>query len=277
MKREICSLAFARAVCAEFVAMLIFVFIGLGSALHWKASVPAILQISLAFGLAIATLVQSLGHVSGAHINPAVTVAFLISSHISILRAFFYIIAQVLGAIVGAGILYAVAPTDVRGKLAVNTLSNNTTSGQGVTVELLLTFQLVLCIFASTDGRRNDSIGSPSLSIGLSVAVGHLLGIYFTGCSMNPARSFGPSVIIRDFKDHWVFWVGPLVGAILASLFYNYVLFPYQWSLKERLAILKGTYEPEEEMWERKSENKQSVELYSAQALPKNAEKLEKF
>nr|XP_033795678.1 aquaporin-5-like [Geotrypetes seraphini] len=273
MKREICSLAFARAVCAEFVAMLIFVFVGLGSALDWKSAVPVILQISLAFGLAIATLVQSLGHVSGAHINPAVTVAFLISSQISILRAFFYIIAQIMGAIAGAGILYAVAPAEVRGKLAVNSLSNNTSCGQGVIVEMLLTFQLVLCIFASTDGRRNDSIGAPSISIGLSVALGHLLGIYFTGCSMNPARSLGPSVITTNFKDQWVFWVGPLLGALLASLFYNYLLFPYQWSLKERLAILKGTYEPEEETWEHKSDSKQSVELYSAQPLPKNSEK----
>ncbi|XP_029450882.1 aquaporin-5-like isoform X1 [Rhinatrema bivittatum] len=274
MRREICTLAFARAVFAEFLAMLIFVFLGLGSALEWKSAVPVILQISLAFGLAIGTLVQSLGHVSGAHINPAVTVAFLVSSHISIMRAVFYIVAQIVGAIAGAGILYAVAPVDVRGKLAVNSLSNNTTSGQAIVVELLITFQLVLCIFASTDGRRNDNVGSPALSIGLSVALGHLIGIYFTGCSMNPARSLGPSVITRNFKDHWIFWVGPLIGAILASLFYNYLLFPYQRSLKERIAILKGTYEPEEEVWEHKQENKtQSVELYSAQPLPKNSEK----
>ncbi|PIO36946.1 hypothetical protein AB205_0219280, partial [Aquarana catesbeiana] len=205
MRNEFCSLAFARAVFAEFLATLIFVFFGIGSALKWgelnpNEPGPNVLQISLAFGLAIGTLVQTFGHVSGAHINPAVTVAFLLGSHISILRALFYIIAQLVGAIAGAGIIYAVAPTKVHGNLAINEV-NSGNSGLALVVELLLTFQLVLCIFASTDDRRTDNVGSPALSIGLSVTLGHLLGIYFTGCSMNPARSLGPAAITGIFKD----------------------------------------------------------------------------
>uniref|UniRef100_A0A8C5LQ19 Aquaporin-2 n=1 Tax=Leptobrachium leishanense TaxID=445787 RepID=A0A8C5LQ19_9ANUR len=273
MRNEICSLAFVRAVFSEFLATLIFVFLGLGSALSWPSSLPGVLQISLAFGLAIGTLVQALGHVSGAHINPAVTVAFLVGSQISILRAFFYIIAQLVGAIAGAGILYGVTPSDVRGNLAINSVLNGT-AGQCFAVELILTFQLVLCIFASTDSRRNDNLGSPALSIGLSVTLGHLLGIYFTGCSMNPARSLGPAAITGMFTYHWVFWIGPLAGGILASVIYNLVLFPHNKSLSDRIAILKGTYEPEEESWENRQENKrQSVELYSAHTLPKVVEK----
>ncbi|KAM4702338.1 aquaporin-5-like [Discoglossus pictus] len=273
MRNEICSLAFARAVFAEFLATLLFVFLGLGSALNWSSSLPSILQISLAFGLAIGTFVQTFGHVSGAHINPAVTVAFLIGSHISLLRSVFYIIAQLVGAIAGAGILYGVAPPAVRGNLAINMVANGT-QGQALAVELILTFQLVLCIFASTDSRRNDNLGAPAISIGLSVALGHLLGIYFTGCSMNPARSLGPAAITGLFKDHWIFWIGPLVGGILASLFYNYILFPHNKSVSDRIAILKGTYEPDEETWENKQETKrQSVELYSAHSLPKIPEK----
>ncbi|XP_063300901.1 aquaporin-5-like [Pelobates fuscus] len=273
MRNEICSLAFLRAVFAEFLATLIFVFLGLGSALNWLPSLPSVLQIAFAFGLAIGTLVQALGHVSGAHINPAVTISFLVGSHISILRAFFYIIAQLVGAIAGAGILYGVTPSDVRGNLAINGV-NNGTPGQCFAVELILTFQLVLCIFASTDGRRNDNLGSPALSIGLSVTLGHLLGIYFTGCSMNPARSLGPAAITGIFAYHWVFWIGPIVGGILASVVYNIILFPYDKSFSDRLAILKGTYEPEDESWENKQENKRhSVELYSAQPLPKAVEK----
>ncbi|EOA93548.1 Aquaporin-2, partial [Anas platyrhynchos] len=129
-------------------------------------------------------------------------------------------------------------------------LHNETTTGQAVTVELFLTFQLVLCIFASTDERREDNLGSPALSIGLSVTVGHLLGIRYTGCSMNPARSFAPAVIVGDFSDHWVFWVGPLIGAAAASILYNYILFPQSKTFSERLAIFKGL-EPEEDWAER--------------------------
>ncbi|XP_053313724.1 aquaporin-5-like [Spea bombifrons] len=273
MRNEIFSLGFFRAVFAEFLATLIFVFLGLGSALHWQPSLPGILQISLAFGLAIGTLVQALGHVSGAHINPAVTVAFLVGSHISILRSLFYIIAQLVGAIAGAGILHAVVPSNIRGNLSINAISNGT-PGQAFAVEIVLTFQLVLCIFASTDSRRTDNVGSPAISIGLSVTLGHLLGIYFTGCSMNPARSLGPAAITGIFDYHWVFWFGPLIGGILASIIYNIVLFPHNKSLSDRIAILKGTYEPEEETWENRQEHKrQSVELYSANPLPKVTEK----
>ncbi|KFW00921.1 Aquaporin-2, partial [Fulmarus glacialis] len=277
---ELRSVAFTRAVFAEFLATLVFILFGLGSALNWpSASSPSILQIALAFGLAIGTLVQALGHISGAHINPAVTVACLIGSQVSFLRAVFYVVAQLLGAVVGAAILHEITPADSREGLAINKLHNGTTTGQAVTVELFLTFQLVLCIFASTDERREDNLGSPALSIGLSVAVGHLLGIRYTGCSMNPARSFAPAVIVGDFS--WflltqflsfcfpqVFWVGPLVGAAAASIIYNYILFPQAKTFSERLAIFKG-FEPEEDWAEREVRRRQSVELHSPQTLPR--------
>ncbi|NXK75548.1 AQP2 protein, partial [Amazona guildingii] len=277
---ELRSIAFTRAVLAEFLATLVFILFGLGSALNWpSASSPSILQIALAFGLAIGTLVQALGHISGAHINPAVTVACLIGSQVSFLRAVFYVVAQLLGAVVGAAILHEITPADSREGLAINKLHNETTTGQAVTVELFLTFQLVLCIFASTDERREDNLGSPALSIGLSVAVGHLLGIRYTGCSMNPARSFAPAVIVGDFNWvlltqllpfplHQVFWVGPLVGAAAASIIYNYILFPQAKTFSERLAIFKG-FEPEEDWAEREVRRRQSVELHSPQSLPR--------
>uniref|UniRef100_A0A8C3KM48 Aquaporin-5 n=1 Tax=Calidris pygmaea TaxID=425635 RepID=A0A8C3KM48_9CHAR len=141
-------------------------------------------------------------------------------------------------------------------------LNNNTTPGQALVVEIILTFQLAACIFASTDNRRNGNVGSPALSIGLSVALGHLVGIYFTGCSMNPARSFGPAVIVRKFSPaHWVFWVGPILGACLAALLYFYILVPYCMNMSDRVAIVKGTYESEEEWEERREERKKSMEL----------------
>ncbi|KGL73144.1 Aquaporin-5, partial [Tinamus guttatus] len=254
---EILTLAFARAVSVEFIATLIFVFIGLGSALKWPSALPSILQISLAFGLAIGTMVQAFGHISGAHINPAVTIAFFVGNQISFLRT-----KKMVGAIAGAGILYGVTPANTRGNLAINALNNNTSPGQALVVEMILTFQLAICIFASTDNRRSGGVGSPALSIGLSVALGHLIGIYFTGCSMNPARSFGPAVIMRRFSPaHWVFWVGPILGACLAALLYFYVLVPYCMSMSDRMAIVKGTYESEEEWEEQREERKKSMEL----------------
>uniref|UniRef100_A0A670KI55 Aquaporin-2 n=1 Tax=Podarcis muralis TaxID=64176 RepID=A0A670KI55_PODMU len=236
---ELRSVAFTRAVLAEFLATLLFIFFGLGAALNWPVSPPNVLQISLAFGLAIATLVQAVGHVSGAHINPAVTVACLVGSQVSFLRAIFYVMAQILGAVTGAALLHQITPPHIRGSLSINRVIWPD-PGQAVTMELFLTFQLVLCIFASTDDRRGDNLGSPALSIGFSVVLGHLLGIYYTGCSMNPARSFGPAVIVGEFDNHWVFWLGPMAGAVVASLLYHYALFPHAKTLSERLAIFKG-------------------------------------
>lgn len=141
-------------------------------------------------------------------------------------------------------------------------LNNNTTAGQAVVAEMILTFQLALCVFSSTDSRRTSPVGSPALSIGLSVTLGHLVGIYFTGCSMNPARSFGPSVIMNRFSSaHWVFWVGPIVGAAVAAIIYFYLLFPHSLSLSDRAAILKGTYEPDEDWEESQEERKKTMEL----------------
>ncbi|XP_059538800.1 aquaporin-5 [Myotis daubentonii] len=262
MKKEVCSVAFVKAVFAEFLATLIFVFFGLGSALQWPSALPSILQISLAFGLAIGTLAQALGPVSGGHINPAITLALLVGNQISLLRAVFYVVAQLVGAIAGAGILYGLAPLNARGSLAINALNSNTTPGQAMVVELILTFQLALCVFSSTDSRRTSPVGSPALSIGLSVTLGHLVGIYFTGCSMNPARSFGPAVVMNRFSSaHWVFWVGPILGAALAAILYFYLLFPNSLSLSERVAVVKGTYEPEEDWEEQREERKKTMEL----------------
>nr|XP_025040235.1 aquaporin-2 [Pelodiscus sinensis] len=246
---ELRSAAFARAVFAEFLATLLFIFFGLGSALSWPPAPPDALQVSLAFGLAVATLVQAVGHVSGAHLNPAVTVACLLGSHLSFLRAVFYVAAQLLGAVAGAALLHELPPPSLRGQLAINRVRRPPTRGD-------------------EQEWGAASLGSPALSIGLSVAVGHLLGIHYTGCSMNPARSFAPSVIEGDFSAHWVFWVGPLAGAAVASLIYNYILFPHAKTLSERLAILKGV-EPEEDWEERDIRRRQSMELHSPQTLPR--------
>lgn len=116
------SPSFWRAVFAEFFGTVFYVFFGLGASLRWAAGPLNVLHVALAFGLALATLVQALGHVSGAHVNPAVTFAFLLGSQLSLLRALFYMTAQVLGAVAGAAVLYGVTPAPIRGNLGLNTV-----------------------------------------------------------------------------------------------------------------------------------------------------------
>ncbi|KAG9491534.1 lens fiber major intrinsic protein [Eleutherodactylus coqui] len=244
---EFRSFSFWRAVFAEFFATMFYVFFGLGASLKWAAGPANVLLIALAFGLILATMVQSVGHVSGAHINPAVTFAFLIGSQMSLFRAIFYIAAQLLGAVAGAAVLYGVTPTAIRGNLALNTLHPGVSLGQATTVEIFLTLQFVLCIFATYDERRNGRLGSVSLAIGFSLTLGHLFGLYYTGAGMNPARSFAPAVLTRNFTNHWVYWVGPIIGGALGGLVYDFILFPRMRGLSERLSILKGARPAEPE------------------------------
>ncbi|KAL0966246.1 hypothetical protein UPYG_G00292860 [Umbra pygmaea] len=226
MMGELRSWTFWRAVLAELIGMILFIFIGISSAIgNTNNSKPdQEVKVALAFGLAIATLAQSLGHISGAHLNPAITLGLLVSSQISLFKALFYILAQMLGAVLASALVYGVKPRNIDA-LGVNHL-NNISQGQGFGIEFLATFQLVLCVIAVTDKRRSDVTGSAPLAIGLSVGLGHLAAISFTGCGINPARSFGPAVIFKDFVDHWVYWLGPMCGGVAAALIYDFFLYP---------------------------------------------------
>ncbi|KAL8163680.1 UNVERIFIED_CONTAM: Aquaporin-6 [Gekko kuhli] len=121
MWKELCSVSFYRAAFTEFLVTAIYVFFGVGSTLRWPVNTPSILQISITFNLAAATAVQIAWHASGAHVNPAVTVAFLFGSRISLAKAACYVVAQLAGGIAGAAILYAVTPGSIRGNLGINT------------------------------------------------------------------------------------------------------------------------------------------------------------
>ncbi|XP_029444211.1 aquaporin-1 [Rhinatrema bivittatum] len=246
MASEIKKKAFWRAVVAEFLAMIVFVFISIGSALGFQFPIIANstvtstqdnVKVSLAFGLAIATMAQSVGHVSGAHLNPAVTLGCLFSCQISVLKAVMYTVAQCLGAVVAAAILQGVTSSLIPNSLGLNALAPGINSGQGLGIEIIVTFQLVLCVLATTDRRRNDVTGSAPLAIGLSVALGHLIAIDYTGCGMNPARSFGSAVVARNFTHHWIFWVGPMLGGAAAALIYDFILFPRTSELTDRVKV----------------------------------------
>ncbi|XP_062979273.1 aquaporin-1 [Elgaria multicarinata webbii] len=245
MASEFKKKIFWRAVVAEFFAMILFIFISIGSALGFKFSVPLNstvepgqdnVKVSLAFGLAIATMAQSVGHISGAHLNPAVTLGLLLSCQISILRAIMYIVAQCLGAVVATAILLGVTSSRST-TLGLNELADGINPGQGLGIEIIATLQLVLCVLATTDRRRNDVSGSGPLAIGLSVALGHLLAIDYTGCGINPARSFGSALIYNNFTNHWIFWVGPIIGGAAAALIYDFILAPRCGDVTDRMKV----------------------------------------
>ncbi|XP_038069726.1 aquaporin-like [Patiria miniata] len=221
MSKEIRTAAFWRACLAEFIGTLFFVFLGLGSTVTTAAD---LVRISLAFGLAIATMVHCTAHISGGHLNPAVTIGFWVTHAITPLRAILYIVAQVLGGIAGAGILSGLAAPGWNG--------GPTKPGPGVMnyqafiLEIFLTFQLVFTVFSTVDPDRKGFTGSGPLAIGLAVALGHFAGIELSGASMNPARSIASGFVSGDWTAHWVYWVGPLLGGILAAGIYDIILAP---------------------------------------------------
>ncbi|KAL3988610.1 DNA excision repair protein ERCC-4 [Sarotherodon galilaeus] len=126
----------------------------------------------------------------------------------------------------------------------------------GFAIEFFATLQLVLCIIAVTDKRRTDVTGSAPLAIGLSVGLGHLTAISFTGCGINPARSFGPALILGKMKNHWVYWLAPMCGGIAASLIYDFLLYPQTRNFRSRIGIL--VHGPQEEYVERIGEENNS-------------------
>ncbi|XP_030607170.1 aquaporin-1-like [Archocentrus centrarchus] len=234
---EIKLWSFWRAVLAECLGMIIFIFVGLSAAVGDPndSSPDHEIKVAFAFGLAFATLGECIGHISGAHLNPAITLGLVTSCHISLLQALFYMLAQMLGAVVGSAIVYGVRP-EYNDSLGVNKL-NGISPAQGFGMEFMLTLQLVLCMVAVCDKRRNAGRFAP-LVTGFAVTLGHLAGISYTGCGINPARSFGPAIIQKSFVDHWVYWAGPLSAGVVAALLYNYVLAPSDESFREKARIL---------------------------------------
>jgi aquaporin related protein len=215
-----------KALLAEFLGTLVLVFVGCGSCLKWDPEHPdpSIVQIALAFGITVATMAQAIGHISGCHINPAVTTGMLVAAKMKPIKAGLYIIFQCLGGLAGAAVLKAVTPDTVQNLgLGMTVPSENPAIGvsQALGVELVITFVLVLTVFGVCDGNRDDIKGSAPLAIGLSITACHLAAIKFTGSSMNPARTFGPAVITGIWKEHWLYWMGPCAGGAIAGLLYR--------------------------------------------------------
>jgi MIP family channel proteins len=204
---------------AEAIGTFILVFAGTGAVMVNEISKGAITHvgISFVFGAIVAALIYAMGHLSGAHFNPAVTLAFWTSGFFPKHRVLPYIIAQSLGAIAASALLIMSL-----GRVANlgATLPLNGNWLQSLVLETVLTFILMLVIFGSGLDRRAH-IGFAGLAIGLTVGVEAAFMGPITGASMNPARSFGPALVGAIWQYHWVYWVGPILGAQLAVIVYR--------------------------------------------------------
>ena len=165
-------------------------------------------------------LVWATGHISGGHINPAVTIAAFVTRKISLLKGSLYVIAQVSGAICGAFLLKAVIPDNLEGGLGAHALGNVDEAAIGFLVEVILTFFLVFVIFATAMDKRGPGNVAP-FAIGMTVILDHFIGVPLTGASMNPARTLGPAWAAGQWADHWLYWAGPIAGGIIAALVYE--------------------------------------------------------
>ncbi len=214
---------------AEMIGTLVLVLMGCGSAVL-AGSYIGFVGISFAFGLAVLAMVYAIGGISGCHINPAISISMLAAGKISVKDAVMYVIAQCVGATIGAALLYSIAVGNSTYSLSVNGLGQNgfdAASPAGFsmisafTAEVLLTFIFLLVIHGSTSEKAPK--GFAGISIGLSLVLIHLVGIPITGTSVNPARSLGPAVIVglvdsTALSQLWLFWAAPIVGALLAAV-----------------------------------------------------------
>jgi len=211
---------------AETIGTMVLVFMGCGSAMVLGVDATGgHLAVALAFGLSIVAMAYVIGNVSGCHINPAVSLGALLDKRISLGDFCGYVISQVIGAIAGAALLFALVNafgiTDLTGGLGSNGVGNAGGIGGGLVVEIILTFIFVLLILGVTADKSKGSVAG--IVIGLTLTFVHIVGIPLTGTSVNPARSIGPAIFAggQALADVWVFVVGPLVGAALAAFVYQ--------------------------------------------------------
>jgi aquaporin Z len=221
----------SKRVLAEFVGTFWLVFGGCGSAVL-AAAFPdlgiGLLGVSLAFGLTVLTMAYAIGHISGCHLNPAVTVGLVVGKRFPTSEFASYVVAQLLGALAAAAVLYVIASGkagfDVTAGFASNGYGEHSPGGYTMmaafTAETVLTFIFLIVILGSTDPRA--PAGFAPIAIGLCLTLIHLISIPVTNTSVNPARSLGPAVFVGGWalQQLWLFWVAPVLGAAIAGMIY---------------------------------------------------------
>lgn len=228
------QVSLSKRASAEFIGTFWLVFGGCGSAVL-AAAIPGVgigyAGVSLAFGLTVLTMAYAIGHISGCHLNPAVSVGLVVGKRFPASELLPYIVAQVLGAIAGAGILYVIARGkpgfDVYGGFASNGYDMHSPGGYSLLAcfiaEAVLTYFFLMIILGSTDSRA--PAGFAPIAIGLGLTLIHLISIPVTNTSVNPARSTGPAVYVGGWalSQLWLFWVAPILGAVIAGVVYPLV------------------------------------------------------
>ena len=203
---------------AEFVGAFTLIFIGGGAGIISHSDIVAI---ALANGLAIGIMVTNLGHISGGHFNPAITLGFVVTRRITPALAAVYWFSQLLGAVCAAFILRYLFT-----QLAVKFLAApvpHTTDGKALLLEAIMTFFLVWAVWATAVDPRGAFKAIAGLAIGLTISIDVFVGGPVTGAAMNPARAFGPELAGNVWTGWWIYWIGPIAGALVASLVYEYL------------------------------------------------------
>jgi aquaporin Z len=223
-----------KRVAAEVVGTFWLVFGGCGSAVL-SAAFPQVgiglLGVSLAFGLTVLTMAYAIGHVSGCHLNPAVSVGLTVAGRFPVKDLGPYLMGQIIGGVIGAGVLYLIASGkdgfSLSGGLASNGYGEHSPGGyslvSALVAEIVLTFAFLFIILGSTDKRA--PAGFAPIAIGLGLTLIHLIGIPVTNLSVNPARSTGPAVFVGGWalQQLWLFWIAPIAGAAIAGVVYPLV------------------------------------------------------
>jgi MIP family channel proteins len=212
---------------AEFIGAFALTFFGAGAIcadqfLHGAGS-PGLFGIAAAHGLAIAIMVSSLGHISGGHFNPAITIGFWVTKRITTLDAVLYWVAQLAGATAAAFLLKAVVPEETWRAVALGTpsLVRDFPVWSAIVLEAITTFFLVLVVFATAVDEKGTFRAIAGFGIGLTITIGILVAGPFTGAALNPSRAFGPALAASHWANWGVYWVGPLAGGFLAGYLYD--------------------------------------------------------
>ncbi|RVW56964.1 Aquaporin TIP1-3 [Vitis vinifera] len=215
-----------KAALAEFISVLIFVFAGEGSGMAFNkltddgSSTPAgLVAAAVAHAFALFVAVSIAANISGGHVNPAVTFGALVGGHITLFRSLLYWIAQLLGSVVACLLLKFAT-----GGLTTSafSLSSGVSAWNALVFEIVMTFGLVYTVYATAIDPKKGNIGIIApIAIGFIVGANILAGGAFDGASMNPAVSFGPAVVSWTWSNHWVYWLGPFIGAAIAAFVYS--------------------------------------------------------
>ncbi|MBH77728.1 MAG: aquaporin [Dehalococcoidia bacterium] len=217
------SLSDIRAILSELIGTMFFVFLGTGSVVAALAltggelNATALLIIATGHGIGIVVAVATTAHISGGHINPIVTIAMIVTRNIGPMLGVLYIVAQAAGAILGSLLLLLVTAETLEGNLGAHGLGHGIATGEGLLLEIVLSTFLVMVIFNVAVAKRSWGAGAP-IAIGLAVMLIHLVGVPFTGASVNTARSLGPAIVANEWSDFWIYIVGPGAGGLIAAL-----------------------------------------------------------